>query len=69
MVLMTQPSSPRALRAFVALTPLLGTLLFPLVVALLMVRTSIGTGVLGAVIVGSLWFVAMLRTAEMPGHD
>lgn len=67
---MTPPSSPSpALRAFVALTPLLGTLLFPLVVALLMARNGIGSGVLGAVVLGSLWFVTMLRTAEMPGHD
>jgi hypothetical protein len=62
-------SPPRSLKALVAFTPLLGTLLFPLVVALLMVRNGIGVGVLGAVLVGSLWFVAMLRTAEMPGHD
>jgi hypothetical protein len=62
------PSS-RALRVFVALTPLLGTLLFPLVVALLMQRHGIGSGVLAAVVVGSLWFVTMLRTAEMPGHE
>ncbi len=67
---MTTPSSrPAALRTFVALTPLLGTLLFPLVVALLMARNGIGSGVLAAVVVGSLWFVTMLRTAEMPGHD
>ncbi len=63
------PSSPRALRAFVALTPLLGTLLFPLVVALLMQRGGIGSGVLAAVVLGSLWFITMLRTAEMPGHE
>ena len=67
---MTPPtSSAPVLKAFVALTPLLGTVLFPLVVALLMVRSGIGTGVLGAVLLGSLWFVTMLRTAEMPGHD
>jgi hypothetical protein len=67
---MTDLSSPsRALRAFVVLTPLLGTLLFPLVVALLMQRGGISTGVLAAVVLGSLWFVTMLRTAEMPGHE
>lgn len=65
----TPSSHPAALKAFVALTPLLGTLLFPLVVALLMARHGIGSGVLAAVVVGSLWFVTMLRTAEMPGHD
>jgi len=62
-------SPPPALKVFVALTPVLGTVLFPLVVALLMVRSGIGTGVLAAVVLGSVWFVTMLRTAEMPGHD
>ena len=70
MVLMTPLSSPSpALRTLVAITPLLGSLLFPLLVALLMTRHGIGSGVLAAVAIASLWFVAMLRTAEMPGHD
>lgn len=58
----------KLMRTVVALTPLAGSLLFPLVVALLMVRVGIGSGVLAAVILGSLWFAAMLRTSEMPGH-
>jgi hypothetical protein len=62
------PSSSPALRAVVALTPLAGSVLFPTLVALLMVRVGIGAGVLTAVILGSLWFAAMLRTSEMPGH-
>lgn len=67
---MTAPSSSRtALKALVAATPTIGSLLFPLVVAVLMVRVSITAGVLAAVALGSLWFVAMLRTAEMPGHS
>jgi hypothetical protein len=53
----------------VALTPLAGSLAFPLVVPLLMLRVSIGAGVLGAVLIGALWFVTMLRTAEMPEHE
>ena len=57
------------LRAIVALTPIAGSILFPLVVPLLMVRVSIGAGVMAAVLIGTLWFVAMLRTAEMPGHS
>jgi hypothetical protein len=56
------------MRTIIALTPLAGSLLFPLVVALLMVRVGIGSGVLAAVILGSLWFATMLRTSEMPGH-
>jgi hypothetical protein len=67
---MTTDSTPSAaLRLLVAFTPLAGTLLFPLVVALLMTRVSITAGVLAAVLIGSLWFVAMLRTSEMPGHS
>jgi hypothetical protein len=57
------------LKALVALTPLAGSLAFPLVVPLLMLRVSISAGVLGAVLIGSLWFVAMLTTAEMPEHE
>ncbi|MFZ9752229.1 MAG: hypothetical protein ACO3B3_01535 [Cyanobium sp.] len=63
------PSPPAALRLLVAATPVLGSLLFPAVVALLMSRVSITAGVLAAVMIGSLWFVAMLRTSEMPGHS
>ena len=58
-----------SLKALVALTPLAGSLAFPLVVPLLMLRVSISAGVLGAVLIGSLWFVAMLTTAEMPEHE
>jgi hypothetical protein len=57
------------LRVVVAVTPLLGSIAFPLVVPLLMVRVSLSAGMLAAVIIGSLWFAAMLRTSEMPGHD
>ncbi|MEI8250543.1 MAG: hypothetical protein WCF98_05175 [Synechococcus sp. ELA057] len=64
----TAPASNPTLRAIVALTPTAGSVLFPAVVALLMVRVGIGAGVLAAVILGSLWFAAMLRTSEMPGH-
>ena len=63
------PSPPAALRLLVAVTPVLGSLLFPAVVALLRSRVSITAGVLAAVMIGSLWFVAMLRTSEMPGHS
>jgi hypothetical protein len=66
---MTARSSTQApLRAVVAITPLLGAIAFPLIVPLLMLRISIAAGVMGAVLIGTLWFVAMLRTAEMPGH-
>jgi hypothetical protein len=57
------------MRAVVALTPMAGAILFPLLVPLLMMRVSISAGVMAAVLIGSLWMVAMLRTAEMPGHS
>ncbi len=67
---MEQDARNRApLKALVALTPLAGSLAFPLVVPLLMLRVGIGAGVLGAVLIGALWFVVMLRTAEMPEHE
>jgi hypothetical protein len=53
----------------VAATPVAGALLFPLLVAVLMAKVGIGAGVLAAVLIGVFWFVAMLRTAEMPGHS
>jgi hypothetical protein len=56
------------MRAFVAFTPLAGTLALPILVPVLMVRVGIGAAVGAAVVVSSLWFVTMLRTAEMPGH-
>ncbi len=68
----TDPSTPlrtTSLRTVVALTPVAGSILFPLLVPLLMVRVSITAGVIAAVLIGSLWFIAMLRTAEMPGHS
>ena len=57
------------LKALVAATPLLGAVLVPVVVPLLMVRVSVGAGVLAAVLLSCLWFVAMLRTSELPSHD
>ncbi len=55
-------------RTLVAFTPLIGALSFPLVVPLLMSRVSIPVSILAAVVLATVWFVAMLRTAEMPGH-
>ncbi len=56
------------MRTFVALTPVLGSLTLPFVVPFLMVRVGVGAAVGVAVVVSSLWFALMLRTAEMPGH-
>ena len=65
----TSSTTQTPMRAVVALTPMAGAILFPLLVPLLMMRVSISDGVMAAVLIGSLWMVAMLRTAEMPGHS
>lgn len=66
----TSPAAPAtALKLVVAVTPMLGAVIFPIVVPLLMVRVSISAGVIAAVLIGTLWFVAMLRTSEMPEHS
>jgi len=64
------PATPSSLlKTVVAATPMVGSLVVPLLVPFLMVRVSISAGVLAMVVAGSLWFVAMLRTSEMPEHD
>ena len=70
MVLMQDIPRPNRslLKLVVALTPMAGTILFPLVVPILMLRVSIASWVIAAVVIGTLWFAAMLRTSEMPGH-
>lgn len=56
------------IKTLVAFTPITGAVILPLLVCLLMVKVNIGTGVLAAVVISSLWFVAMLRTSELPEH-
>ncbi len=53
-------------RALVAFTPLTGALTFPLAVPLVLRWAGLPAAVLTAVVLGSAWFVLMLRTAEMP---
>ncbi len=54
------------LRWFVAFTPIGGAILFPLVVPLAIVRFGLNYGLILALVLSTLWFVAMLRTSEMP---
>ncbi len=54
------------LRWFVALTPIAGAIIFPLLIPVVIERFGIGPGVTSALVLSSLWFVAMLRTSEMP---
>ena len=51
---------------FIAFTPLFGALTFPLVVPITISKFGINYGILSALFISSLWFIAMLRTAEMP---
>ena len=53
-------------RIIVAVTPLVGAIAFPLLIPTTIERLGLGTGVLSALILSTLWFVAMLRTSEMP---
>ena len=55
-------------RSAVALTPMAGALAFPLVVPVVLMRFGLPAAMLSAVLIGTAWFVVMLRTAEMPGH-
>ena len=53
-------------RLIVAFTPLLGVILFPLLIPITIERLGLGPGVLSALVLSTLWFIAMLRTSEMP---
>ena len=53
-------------RLIVAFTPLVGAIVFPLLIPTTIARLGLGPGVLSALILSTLWFVAMLRTSEMP---
>ena len=54
------------LKKFVAFTPLFGALTFPLIVPITISKLGINYGILSAIVISSLWFIAMLRTSEMP---
>ena len=54
------------LKKIVALTPLFGALTFPLIVPITISNFGVKYGILSALLISSLWFIAMLRTSEMP---
>ena len=54
------------LRRFVAITPLAGAVIFPLLIPLIIARFGVAPGVFSALLLSTIWFVAMLRTSEMP---
>ena len=51
---------------FIAFTPLMGALTFPILIPITISKFGINYGIIAALLISSLWFVAMLRTAEMP---
>ena len=53
-------------KKIIAFTPLLGALTFPLVVPITISKFGVNYGILSALVISSLWFIAMLRTSEMP---
>ena len=53
-------------RLIVAFTPLVGAIAFPLLIPTTIERFGLGPGVFSALLVSTVWFVAMLRTSEMP---
>ncbi len=53
-------------KKIVALTPIFGAFAFPIAIPIIMVRQGIETGIIAALFLSSLWFIAMLRTSEMP---
>lgn len=56
-------------RVLVAATPLLGAIAFPVAVPLVLRSAGLPAAVLTAVVLGTGWFVIMLRTSEMPSHQ
>jgi len=54
------------LKKIVAFTPLFGALTFPLIVPITISKLGVNYGILCALLISSLWFIAMLRTSEMP---
>ena len=59
-------SNKLMLKKIVAFTPLLGALTFPLIVPITISKFGVNYGIFSALLISSLWFIAMLRTSEMP---
>ncbi len=54
------------LKKFVAITPMLGAITFPIAVPITISKFGTNSGIIVALLISSLWFIAMLRTSEMP---
>ncbi|BEV36827.1 hypothetical protein [Synechococcus sp. M16CYN] len=55
-----------SLRWLVAITPLVGAIGFPLAIPIVMIRIGVGVGIGLTLVLSLLWFIVMLKTAEMP---
>ena len=53
-------------KKLIAFTPFMGALTFPLIVPLTIAKFGINYGIIIALFICSFWFIAMLRTSEMP---
>ena len=53
-------------KKIVAFNPLFGALTFQLIVPITISKLGVNYGILSALLISSLWFIAMLRTSEMP---
>ena len=53
-------------KKIVAFIPLFGALTFPLIVPITISKFGINYGILTALLISPLWFIAMLRTSETP---
>ena len=54
------------LKKIIAFTPIFGAVTFPILVPVTISKFGVNYGILTALVISSLWFIAMLRTSEMP---
>ncbi len=54
------------LRWIVAITPIAGAILLPLLVPITIAKAGLAPGLILTLLLSTLWFIAMLRTSEMP---
>ncbi len=54
------------LKKIVAFTPLFGAIMFPLIIPITISKFGVNYGILCALLISLFWFIAMLRTSEMP---
>ncbi len=54
------------LKLLVTFTPVVGAIVLPLVIPVTIARLGIGTGIVFALVLSTIWFFFMLKTSEMP---